>query len=106
MWYVHGNDLKMCEGDFGVELPITISGTTLTASDEIRVTIKKSVNGDTLVTKDYGNISQNTVRFSLTSAESALLPVGTYVDSLDWYQSGHFMCNIVEAALFKVVEKA
>lgn len=104
MWNVSGNSLSMCEGDWGVELPVTISGVTFTASDSVRIVIKK---GETvLITKDFTNITQNTVRLELTEAESALLPVGAYAYSLDWYQNGAFMCNIIPTAVFKVVDKA
>ena len=106
MWIVSGNDLKMCEGDYGLKLPITISGTTLTASDEVLFTLKDKLNGDTIITKTFSNITQNTVNLELTEAETALVPVGDYVYSLDWYQDGAFMCNIIPIAKFKVVEKA
>ena len=106
MWNVNGQDLKMVEGDWGIKLPVTVSGTTLTASDELKLTIKTAVNGDIIVSKDFSNISQNTVDLELTEAESALLPVGTYVYLLDWFQDGAFMCNIIPFASFKVVEKA
>lgn len=106
MWNVNGQDLKMVEGDWGIQLPVTVSGTTLTASDELKLTIKTAINGDTIVSKTFTNIQQNTVNLELTEAESALLPVGTYVYLLDWYQDGAFMCNIIPSAQFKVVEKA
>ena len=104
MWAVSGNYLTMCEGDWGVQLPVTISGVTFSNNDAVKIVIKK---GDTvLITKDYDNISQNTVNLELTEAESALLPVGSYTYSLDWYQDGAFMCNIIPTAAFKVVDKA
>lgn len=106
MWNVNGQNLTMTEGDWGIQLPVTISGTTLTANDELKFTIKTSINGEAIVSKNYSNISENTVNLELTEAESALLPVGTYVYLLDWYQDGAFMCNIIPSALFKVVEKA
>ena len=106
MWNSNGFNLQMTEGDFGVRLPITITGPTFTAADEVMLTIKTAVNGDTILTKTFDNISQNTVNLILTASESALLPVGSYVYSLDWYQSGQFLCNIIPTALFKVVEKA
>ena len=96
----------MTEGDFGVELPITISGATFSASDEIGLTIKTAANGTTIITKTFSDISQNTVVLELTEAESALLGVGSYVYSLDWYQDGAFLCNIVPCASFMVVDKA
>ena len=106
MWYVNGNDLQMCEGDFGLKLPIKINGVTFTASDEAKLTIKKAVNGDVILTKTFTDITQNTVQFEITEADSALLPVGNYAYSLDWYQNGNFMCNVIPSAIFKVVDKA
>ena len=106
MWRVLSNSISMTEGDFGVSLPINISGTTFAASDTIKLTILDGVNGTEIVAKEFTNIQQNTVALELTEAESALLPVGNYVYRLDWYQDGVFMCCIVEFASFKVVEKA
>ena len=106
MWVVNKQTLQMTEGDWGIELPISIDGVTLTTSDEVMVTIKTEKNGETVIVKNYANISDNTINLSLTEAESALLEVGTYVYSLDWYQDGAFLCNIIPAASFKVVDKA
>ena len=106
MWRVLSNSISMTEGDFGVSLPINISGTTFAASDTIKLTILDGVNGTEIVAKEFTNIQQNTVALELTEAESALLPVGNYVYRLDWYQDGVFMCCIVEFGAFKVVEKA
>ena len=106
MWNSNGYQLQMTEGDFGVRLPITITGPTFTAADEVKLTIKSSMNGSTILEKTFDNISQNTVNLILTASESALLPVGKYVYSLDWYQSGQFLCNIIPFAAFKVVDKA
>lgn len=104
MWVVSGTSLSMAEGDWGVELPVTVSGATFAANDSLKIVIK---NGETtLVEKEYTNITQNTVKLELTEAESALLPIGVYVYRLDWYQDGAFMCNIVPVSTFKVVDKA
>lgn len=106
MWNVNGQDLIMCEQDYGLELPITISGPTFGQYDEVQFTLKTSLNGDTLLTKTFSSITQNTVKLELTKAESDALPVGQYVYSLDWYQNGSFMCNIIPISKFWVVEKA
>lgn len=106
MWVVNKQTLQMTEGDWGIELPISIDGVELTASDEVMVTIKTEKNGETVIIKNFANISENTINLSLTEEESALLGVGTYVYSLDWYQDGAFLCNIIPAASFKVVDKA
>lgn len=106
MWVVNGQELKMVEGDWGIQLPVQISGTTFTENDAVKFTLKNDINGTTILTKTFTNISQNTVNLELTESESALLAVGKYVYSLDWYQNGAFMCNIIPSALFKVVEKA
>ena len=105
-WSSNGNSLSMCEGDWGIQLPVILSGTTLTASDCLRFTFKTEKNGTTLFEKEYSDIQDNTVNLEFTEAESALLPVGTYAYSLDWYQDGAFLCNIIPYALMKVVDKA
>lgn len=106
MWAVNGIDIKMVEGDFGISLPITIGGVTFDSHDEVKLTIKDGVNGNTVVEKVFNSINENTVNFILNEGESALLPVGSYVYAIDWYKDGSFMCNIVTYASFKVVEKA
>ena len=106
MWAVNGQDIKMTEGDFGISLPIIISGVEFAAEDSVKLTIKATANGSALIEKTYTDISQNTVTLDITEAETALLPVGSYIYILDWYQSGAFMCNIIPTASFKVVDKA
>lgn len=106
MWNVNGNNLTMCEGDYGLKLPIKITGPTFTAHDEVKMTVKTAMNGDTILEKTFSSISQNTVQFEITEAESELLPAGNYVYTLDWYQDDVFMCNVIPAAVFKVVDKA
>ena len=106
MWAVNGENLQMCEGDYGVELPITINGVTFTAQDEVLFTLKDKANGTTVFTKTFSNIQNNKIILEISEAESALLPVGVYVYTLDWYQDGAFLCNIIPSALIKVVDKA
>lgn len=106
MWAVNGQALNMVEGDWGIKLPVTVNGTTFAANDELRLTFKTAVNGDTILTKTFADITGNTVDLELTEAESALFPVGTYVYAIDWFQDGAFMCNVIPFATFKVVEKA
>ena len=96
----------MVEGDFGLELPITISGATFAAGDELCMTFKTAANGTTILTKTFGNIQNNTVKLVLTEEESALFAVGSYVYALDWYQDGVFLCNIIPCAGLRVVDKA
>lgn len=106
MFYSNGYNIQMTEGDFGIELPITMTGPTFAAEDSVKLTIKDAINGNTLLEKDFSNIQNNTINFELTREESEQLPVGSYVYSLDWFQTGHFLCNIIPASAYKVVEKA
>lgn len=103
-WSVVGQTIQMVEGDYGIELPITINGTTLGEQDSIKITFKSG--SDTILEKEFSNIVDNTVSLVLTEAESALFNVGNCSYSLDWYQDGLFMCNIIPSASFKVVGKA
>ena len=106
MWAVSGINLQMAEGDYGISLPITVHGTELGGNDSLKVTIKTRKNGETILEKNFSDIEDNTVELELTQTESAKLPVGVYVYSLDWYQNGIFMCNIILCGMFKVVGKA
>ena len=106
MWNVTNQSLMMTEGDFGVQLPVTISGVEFSAADSVKFIIKSVVNGSVIIEKTFTDITDNTFNLDITEAESALLKVGSYVYALDWYQSGAFMCNIVQIGSFKVVEKA
>ena len=65
----------MVEGDYGIKLPFSVSGTTLSAGDSIRFTFKDTVNGTTILTKEYTTFNQNAADLELTEAESALFPV-------------------------------
>lgn len=104
MWTSNGNSIQMTEGDFGIALPITISGVTFASNDSIRIEIKK--DAETVLTKDFTNIVGNEISLELTAEESELLTVGVYLYSLDWYRDGAFMCNIVPFGLFVVGDKA
>ena len=85
----------MAEGDYGIELPVTISGTTMSASDTLK-----------FLEKEYAGNAQNTVNLVLTETESEMFTPKNYVYRLDWYQSGSFMCNVIPESIFKVVDKA
>ena len=104
MWNVNGITLDMTEGDWGVKLPVTVTGVTFTANDSVRIKIQRDET--TIIEKEYTNITQNTFDLEFTEAESALLPVGSYLYSLDWYQGGAFMCNIIPSGMFLVGDKA
>lgn len=106
MWKVDGTSVFMTEGDYGVELPIVVSGTTVSTTDAALFTVKDTQNGTAILQKTLTNIQQNKIIVTLSEAESALLAVGMYVWTLDWYRDGIFLCNLVPAAAFQVVDKA
>lgn len=107
MWNVIPvNNIQMVEGDWGIELPITVKGTTIGSSETLKFTFKDKANGDVIMEKDFNPVSDNTVNLVLSEQESALFPVGSYVYTLDWYSNGVFLCNIIPSASFKVVDKA
>ena len=103
MWKCSGQNIQMTTGDFGIELPITVSGATFASGDNLRLRITK--NGAEVLSKTFADIQENTVALTLTAAESAALDVGDYVWTLDWYQGDVFLCNVIQAAQFKVVPK-
>ena len=106
MWAVTGTNLQMAEGDYGIELPVTISGTTMSASDTLKFVFLAAKNGRVILEKEYAGNAQNTVNLVLTETESEMFTPKNYVYRLDWYQSGSFMCNVIPESIFKVVDKA
>ena len=104
MWNCTGTSISMARGDFGIKLPITVSGVTFNQYDELRLKIVQG--GAEVLSLTFSNIQQSTVQLELTEAQTALLPVGEYQYSLDWYQNSVFMCNVIPFSSFRVVDKA
>ena len=104
MWKADGNNIQMTVGDYGIILPISVSSITVGQYDELRFKIANQ--NAAILELTFSNISDNTIDLELTAEQSAKLRVGSYIYSLDWYQNGSFMCNLIERALFKVVAKA
>ena len=104
MWTVNGNNIKMAEHDYGVALTVTVGGMTLSGLEKLKFTFKKSINGMTILSKEYIPM-WNRVEFIFTEAESEMFPVGDYVYAVDLYKDDVFMYNIVPYASFKVVDK-
>ena len=85
MWQVNNsNQLIMNEGDYNINLPFIITNVTVASGDHLIITIKRDITSDTLITKNYTGITDNTFNFTLTSSETALLPAGEYKYSLRW----------------------
>ena len=101
-----GNDVSFIEGEYGIALPITLRGVEVGSSDYVKISIKTGKNGDTILEKEYTDITNNVVGFILTKEESARLPVGSYVYNLDWYQDNVFQGTVINGARLKVVDKA
>lgn len=106
MWKVQDSSIFMTEGDYGIALPVTVSGATLGTADSIKFTFKSFMNGEAILEKVYDSPVQNTVNLEFTASDSAKFRVGKYLYSMDWYQNGSFLCNIIPAGVFKVVDKA
>ena len=77
MWAVDENDITMCEGDYGIELPISVEGAELGDGDYLKIIVKDTMNGTQKLEKDF------TDALSLDSEDLTGLLVGKYVYSLD-----------------------
>lgn len=106
MWEAQKTTIRMSEGDYGVALPFSVKGVTLTASDCIKFVFKDKPEGETLLTKEYTNIQNNVGNLMFTAAESALFEPGIYTYTMAWYQNGNFQCNVIENGVFKVGDVA
>ena len=99
-------DITMTEGDYGVSLPFPFSGVLIDSADSVKLTVKENADDETaIIEKDFTGILKNTVDLVFTAAESALLDVGTYVYSMDWYKNGVFQYCLIENAKLKVANK-
>ena len=106
MLRAEGKRIIMTEGDFGLALPLTISGVTIGQDDEIKLSIKKTANEEDIVlSKKYVNIESNKIDFVLTEEDSKLLKPFIYVYTLDWYREDKFLCSIVRNGVFEVEDK-
>lgn len=109
---IEGNDetkqIEMIEGDFGLALPITLNvdDTVFGAEDHFAIKIFEELDGTPVVEKEYSNITDNTIEFSLTKEESDKLPKGRYYYDIDWFQGDSFLGNIIRQKIFKVLNKA
>ena len=97
--------ISMIEGDYGLELPITINGAEIASDETITMTIS-DVAHETKIEKTFTNIADNVINFSLTQNESnQLKSTKKYTYSIDWYKNGEFLGNIINGYEFKVEEK-
>lgn len=103
MWEARATNIQMDEGDYGVALPFTVKGVTLTALDCLRFLFMDGPSGEVIVQKDFSNIQQNKVNFAFTESESALFKAGSYFYDVEWYQDGSFQCKLVQNGIFRVV---
>ena len=99
MWTVDENEITMCEGDWGIDLPITLNGVELADNEYLMITIKDVMNGTQKLQKSF------TDALNLNQTDTASLPVGKYVYALDWYRNDTFLCNIIPKSKFTVVDK-
>ncbi|MBO5143035.1 MAG: hypothetical protein J6C46_08650 [Clostridia bacterium] len=97
--------LEMTEGDYGTALPMVISGGVLDTDEKIKISIYDYKTHVIKVVKEYSNITNGTFDFSLTKEESALLPVGDYVYSVEWFQEDTFVGTLINAEDFTVKGK-
>lgn len=106
MWEAQKTTIRMSEGDYGVALPFSVKGVTLTASDCIKFVFKDKPEGETILTKEYTNLQNNSANLMFTDTESALFEPGIYTYTMAWYQNGSFQCNVIENGVFKVGDVA
>ena len=98
--------IEMTEGDFGIVLPISVSGIELTKNDKFSLKIYKEKDGEPIIEKIFENIENNTLELQFTEEESKKLEIGDYYYDLDWYQEECFLSNILANRKFTVKDKA
>lgn len=99
------NVISMVEGDFGLSLPITISGTTINDDETLIFYIKKNDGTDLISPKEYTKIQENTFDLFFSKEETEKMKVGTYLYYLDWYKKDEFLGSVINGQVFKVEGK-
>lgn len=102
-WSTKDNEIYMIQGDYGIGLPITVYDVFILENDYVKITIKKE--DQVILEKIFTKVRENTIFLNLTEEESALLDVGLYSYSIDWYRDGAFIYNIIPASSFRVVAR-
>ena len=81
MFKIDRNKIEMIEGDNGIFLPNTIEideGDNLEVDDIFRISIYKTINGESIIEKNYRLNDYNTFKFYLSENETKKLSVGYY----------------------------
>lgn len=99
------NKLSMVEGDYGLTLPLIISGITIEKTDKLNFYIKKELNGEKIIDKIFDSITDNTINLVFTKEESDKLSVGKYKYAIDWYKENSFCGNLIKLQEFEVEDK-
>lgn len=95
----------MTEGDYGISLPLTITGGTISSEDTLKFSIKKCAGDETIIDKKLSNNGENKFELKFTEEETKKLKVGTYTYNIDWFRDGTFMNNIIKKEKFEVEDK-
>lgn len=99
MTVTQGNNIKMNEGDFGVELPITI-GNTLD-SDTIKFIIYDASNNE-IVNKTLPYRNEAFI-FELTKEESGRLVKKNYLYKMVQYRNNIMQNTLNEGSIFEII---
>lgn len=99
--------ITVVEGNYGKVVPIILNSTEpLSNADKFIIKIYKECKQPPLITKEYSNLTDNTIEFKLTLEESLKLSSGIYYYDLDWYQDESFLDTLVAHEIFEVKHKA
>lgn len=98
------DNIKINEGDFGVILPITVTG--LKDGESVKFVIKKSDESEEkILTKDFP-VESSKINFQLTKEETEKLPQGEYLYDALQYKENVLKNTICVDKQFKVEEGA
>ena len=104
MWNKENNKISMTKGDYGIALPITITGIEIESGEQIIFYLKKT-NNEEVLKKIFENLKDNTFDLEFTKEESERLEIGTYLYNIDWYKENVFLGNIVKNEIFEISER-
>lgn len=97
--------IKMDEGDYGLDLLFSLTGTDIEENDIVTFTIKTNPYSEVIYKKDYNLTKQGenyTFDLSFTKEESEILTAGIYCYSIKLYRNNEFLNTLVSNEDFTV----
>ncbi len=95
MLEIMNKTITMYEGDFGSNLLFNFTGGEIEENDVVKFIIKKAVNEDVLIEKEYSRIKENRIVLTFTNEDAKKLKKGSYIWGIKLYRGNRLVDTII-----------